>query len=65
MEEGVINQIVNAILLSYRFTNPMPFDDKKFSYHMMLQYFMTSQGFKAFFDIFEWALEVSSEGASE
>ena len=52
MEEGVINQIVNAILLSYRFTNPMLLDYKKLSYHMMLQYFMTSQGLKAFFDIF-------------
>ncbi|ROT63125.1 hypothetical protein C7M84_018994 [Penaeus vannamei] len=44
------------LICSVRFTNPMLFDDKKMPYHLMLQYFMTSQGLKAFFDTFEWAI---------
>lgn len=44
------------LICSVRFTNPMLFDDKKMPYHLMLQYFVSSQGLKAFFDTFEWAI---------
>lgn len=44
------------LICSVRFTNPMLFDDKKMPYHLMLQYFMSSQGLKAFFETFEWAV---------
>lgn len=41
------------LICSVRFTNPMLFDDKKMPYHLMLQYFMTSQGLKgSFLNIF-------------
>ncbi|XP_042241661.1 E3 ubiquitin-protein ligase HUWE1-like isoform X2 [Homarus americanus] len=44
------------LICSVRFTNPMLFDDKKMPYHLMLQYFVSSQGLEAFFDTFEWAI---------
>ncbi|XP_076049070.1 HECT, UBA and WWE domain containing E3 ubiquitin protein ligase 1 isoform X2 [Oratosquilla oratoria] len=44
------------LICSVRFTNPMLFDDKKMPYHLMLQYFASSQGLKAFFDTFYWAI---------
>lgn len=34
------------LICSVRFTNPMLFDDKKMPYHLMLQYFVSSQGLR-------------------
>ncbi|KAG0720223.1 E3 ubiquitin-protein ligase HUWE1 [Chionoecetes opilio] len=34
------------LICSVRFTNPMLFDDKKMPYHLMLQYFASSQGLR-------------------
>ena len=47
------------LICSVRFTNPMLFDDKKMPYHLMIQYFMSSQGLNAFFTTFEWAISAS------
>lgn len=50
------------LICSVRFTNPMLFDDKKMPYHLMIQYFVSSQGLNAFFNTFEWA--ISAGGTS-
>ncbi|KAK7074780.1 E3 ubiquitin-protein ligase huwe1 [Halocaridina rubra] len=53
------------LICSVKFTKSMLFDDKKMPYHLMLQYFMSSQGLNAFFDTFEWAINGGSISSPE
>lgn len=52
------------LICSIGFTSPMLFDEKRFAYHLMLHKFCEEGGLQAFFEMFDFALNIDSTASA-